>query len=123
MLWKNYMNYMLAKKGVFVFFIIAFLSAPTLLFAQGGDYTIESLVGRIIDLIINPLIMLFMVLGTAFFLWGIIEFLMNPDNEEKRKSGKKHMMWGIIGLFLMVSVWGIIRVLCDFFQTCEIIGI
>lgn len=87
------------------------------------DYTIESLVGRIVDLIINPLIILFMVLGTAFFLWGIIEFLMSSDNEEKRSAGKKHMIWGIIGLFLMVSAWGIIRVLCDFFLTCEIIGI
>lgn len=101
--------------------IISVTSAafPVAVFAQ---YTIEELVQRIIELVINPLIMLLMVVGTVVFLWGLVEFLMSPDNEEKRSTGKQHMMWGIIGLFLMASAWGIVYVLCDFFGTCDIIS-
>ncbi|MBI4114410.1 MAG: hypothetical protein HY445_01040 [Candidatus Niyogibacteria bacterium] len=88
-----------------------------------GDYTIGSLVEKIVELVINPLITLLMIVGTVVFLWGLVEFLMNPDNEEKRSAGKRHMIWGIVGLFLMVSVWGIIQILCDFFETCQILGI
>jgi len=88
-----------------------------------SQYTIASLVQRIIELVINPLIMLLMVAGTAVFLWGLVEFLMSPDNEEKRTIGKRHMLWGIIGLFLMASAWGIVYVLCDFFQTCALVNI
>ncbi|PIR69565.1 MAG: hypothetical protein COU47_02310 [Candidatus Niyogibacteria bacterium CG10_big_fil_rev_8_21_14_0_10_46_36] len=98
----------------------AFFGAHTAL-AQQGDYTIEGLVNKIIQLVINPLITLLMVVGTVVFLWGLVEFLMSPDNEEKRSTGKRHMMWGIIGLFLMASAWGIVYVLCDFFETCSLI--
>lgn len=101
--------------------IIASVTLPIFVFAQSGGYTIEELVQRIIKLVINPLIMLLMVVGTVVFLWGLVEFLMSPDNEEKRSTGKQHMMWGIIGLFLMASAWGIVYVLCDFFGTCDII--
>lgn len=103
-------------------FFIVLGAFPLFAFAT-NHYTIDSIVGQIVKLIINPLITLLMVIGTLVFLWGIIEFLMNADNEEKRSIGKKHMVWGILGLFLMVSVWGIIQVLCNFFETCQQLGI
>lgn len=49
--------------------------------------------------------------AVAAFIYGIIQYFLNPDNEEKRKAGKSFMVWGIISLFVMVSFWGIVNIL------------
>jgi hypothetical protein len=36
---------------------------------------------------------------------------MNAGNEEGRSVGKKHMIWGIIGLLIMIGVYGILGIL------------
>jgi len=36
---------------------------------------------------------------------------MNRDKEDKRTAGKQHMIWGIIGMAIMVSVFGIINLI------------
>lgn len=55
-------------------------------------------------------------LATVAFIWGIIQFFLNPDNEEKRKAGKSFMIWGLITLFVMLSMWGIVGVLSNTFE-------
>src|SRR3989338_4327314 len=40
-------------------------------------------------------------------------------NQAKLDKGKKIMFWGIIGMFIMASAWGIVRILCNFFETCS----
>lgn len=52
-------------------------------------------------------------LATAGFIWGMIQMFINPDNEEKRKKGKSYMIWGIIALFFMISIWGLVGVLSE----------
>jgi len=77
--------------------------------------TLDCIINKVIDQIINPLIPVLIGIGLIVFFWGIIQFVLNADSEEKRTTGKQHMMWGIIGIFIMVSVWGIIYLLQDFF--------
>jgi hypothetical protein len=36
---------------------------------------------------------------------------MNADSDEGRETGAKHVMYSVIGIFIMISVWGIIRFL------------
>ena len=69
--------------------------------------------------ILDPLVTLLFILSTAVFLWGVIEMLAGHDNQEARTTGRKHMVWGIIGLFLMLAVNAIIIVLCNFWGTCS----
>lgn len=54
-------------------------------------------------------------LAVVGFIWGIIQFYLNPGNEEKRKNGKSFMLWGIIALFVMISMWGLVGVLTNTF--------
>ncbi len=49
----------------------------------------------------------------VYFLYGVAQYFLSPDSEEVRKSSKSHMMWGIVGLFIMVSVFGIMRLILD----------
>lgn len=61
--------------------------------------------------IVNPLIKLIFFLALAYFLFGIVMFIANYASEEGRKTGKKHLFWGIVGLAIMISVYGILNIL------------
>jgi hypothetical protein len=65
--------------------------------------------------LIKTIIPLLFTLAVAGFIWGIIQFYLNPNNEEQRKSGKAFMLWGIIALFVMISMWGLVAVLGNTF--------
>lgn len=58
--------------------------------------------------IINPLILLLFAAAVVYFVFGVMKFIQNQDNEEAQSEGKQHMVWGIIGIFLMVAVYGIL---------------
>ncbi len=66
--------------------------------------------GNVVDLIINPLIGLLFALALAFFVWGGAQFVLGADDPEKQKKGKTALIWGLIGLFIMSAVFGILEV-------------
>lgn len=54
--------------------------------------------------------------AVLLFLWGVFNLVfLNQNNPEKREEAKKFMMWGIISLFVMVSVWGLVNLLSNTF--------
>ena len=88
------------------------------LFFTKVAYASESLDTFIINvnkLIINPLILLLFALALVYFLWGLLGFISNQENEEKKTAGKKHMLWGIIGITIMMGVWTILNVVLNTF--------
>lgn len=78
---------------------------PLAAFAQanpaGGLLGLVNFAGTVI----NALIPILIGAAVVVFFYGLVKFIYT------RKSGDKSIMWwGIIALFLMVSVWGIIRI-------------
>jgi hypothetical protein len=69
------------------------------------------LVAKFTNLIINPIIQVVFAAGLFLFLWGLVVFLWNLNEGGEDKGGKQHMLWGIIGMFIMASVYGIISFL------------
>src|SRR3989344_7491315 len=66
-----------------------------------------------IDYVLVPLVF---ALALIAFLWGIFNyFIAGGADEEKRSTGKTFMIWGFVGFFVMVSVWGIVTLLVDTF--------
>ncbi len=60
--------------------------------------------------LINPLIAILVGLALLAFFWGLAKFILRAGGDEKAiEEGKKLMIWGLIALFVMVSVWGIIN--------------
>lgn len=44
------------------------------------------------------------------FFWGLVKFVFQLGGDEKAvEDGKRIMKWGLIALFVMVSVWGIVK--------------
>lgn len=58
--------------------------------------------------LMKAVIPLLVGLAVVGFVYGIIKYFLNPDNEEKRKQGKSFMLWGFIALFVMVSMWALV---------------
>ena len=52
-----------------------------------------------------------MILATVVFLWGIVMYVIAGGDEEKLSTAKGYIIAGIIGLFVMVAVWGIVQAL------------
>jgi uncharacterized membrane protein len=64
---------------------------------------------------LNPLILLMFAVSLVVFLWGVFEYIKDGDNEKDREKGKSNIVWGIIGMFVMVSVYGILEILVNTF--------
>ena len=94
------------------------LFTPALVMAQigsdsdldGVETFVESL-GNIVELLIP----IAFAAALLFFFWGLARYILAAGNEEAKESGKNIMIWGVIALFVMASVWGIVAFIGDFF--------
>ena len=87
-----------------------------LLFTNIAYASVDSFVSNVNKLIINPLIILLFGLAVVYFLYGIFEFISNQENEEKKTTGKNHMIWGIIGIVIMMGVFTILNIIMRTFN-------
>ena len=74
---------------------------------------LDQFISNVDKYIINPLILLLFALAVVYFLYGIFEFLSNQENEEKKTKGKTHMIWGVIGITIMMSVFTIMNIILN----------
>jgi len=96
------------------YFVIAFsvlALSPLVASAQSLDNLADLIdaLGNVVN-IATPV-----VVGIALiaFFWGLAKFIFSAGDEEKRESGKHIMIWGIVALFVMVSIWGIVGFIGD----------
>jgi len=104
-------NMDIAKKHVGII-MAAFMSVPFVSHAA----TITSLQGfatTLVDLINKGVVPLLMGVALVQFLWGLAGLL---SDSKKKDEAKERMIWGIVGLFVMVSVWGIVNLLVNSFN-------
>jgi len=62
--------------------------------------------------ILRPLILLLFALAALLFFYGVVEFVSDPGNETRKALGKQHLLWGVVGLAIMISVYGIMNLIC-----------
>jgi len=70
------------------------------------------LIDKIVTEIIGPAMWFIFVLGFLFFLYGVFEVVRDSDSDEARTKGRQHILWGLVGIFIMLSFWGIMNVIC-----------
>lgn len=61
----------------------------------------------------NPIITLITLAAFVVFIWGVVEFIQGAGNEEKRKTGQQHILWGLIGLVIVFGARAIIQILAN----------
>ncbi len=77
----------------------------------GNPISTDTLIEHILTNIVNPLITLMVAVAIIYFLWGVFEFVRNAESSEERKKGGLHMLWGALGLFIMVTAYGVLNLL------------
>lgn len=75
----------------------------------------NSFVGKVNEVILFPLISLLLGVALLVFLWGVFQFVANAESEDARSTGKKHMLFGIIGIVIMVSALAILQIAANTF--------
>jgi len=91
----------------------ALVLTPLVTFAGPGGSSdgIRHLLG-IAAGIIQALIPIVIGLAVLVFLWGVLQYVLRSSDAGK-DEGRTFMLWGIIALFVMVSVWGLVNILRD----------
>ncbi len=105
----------ITKSSYFRFAVSAgLLLAPALVFGATKDF--KELAEKIILPLLNIAITIIFTLGIVMFIWGVVQYVINQADSAEREKGRSFMIWGIIALFVMVSVYGLVRLVGNTFD-------
>lgn len=76
--------------------------------ALGAERTVRSFIMKIVTTL-NYLIPTLIGLGMLLFFWGLADYIFQSGDESKVETGKQRMIWGIIGMFFVSAIWGIVE--------------
>lgn len=96
------------KKNILYNLSLSFvmLSMPCMALAAAGDDIGTSI--SFFNKVFGAFIVMFLSFAVVYFLWGVATYILQGDNEEKRSEGRQMMIYGIISIFVMVSIWGLV---------------
>ena len=64
--------------------------------------------------VITPLLLIVFAAGLLVFVFGVVEFLYGLNTEtDARQNGKKHMLWGLVGMFIMAVAYSIVLIIIN----------
>ena len=76
---------------------------------------IFDLLDKISRYILNPLILLVFAIALVVFFWGIVKFISSETVDSGRDEGKRKIFWGLFGMFIMISAYGLIHLILNTF--------
>ncbi|MDO8565107.1 MAG: hypothetical protein Q7R67_00570 [bacterium] len=76
---------------------------------------IAEFLNKINEFILNPLILLAFAVALLVFFFGIFQFIKSETVDTKRDEGKKKILYGLLGMFIMISAYGLIRLILNTF--------
>lgn len=79
--------------------------------ASSADSVINNVVPKIIDNIVAPVLGVLFTFTILVFIWGLYGLFVG--DEDKRNDSKNHILWGVVGIFIMISAYGIIRLVAS----------
>ena len=85
---------------------------PMFALAAGELTQVSTFLRNIIDFMNDVLVPLIFAVAFLVFIYGVAKyFIISQDDPEAQETGKKYMLYGIVGFVIMVSVWGIVNLL------------
>lgn len=93
---------------------IALALAPSAAFAQ-PIVDSNTLVQKLTSLG-NTFIQILIAFAVIFIIYNVIRFIVKADTEDRKKY-QSAILWGIVGLFVILSLWGLVRILMNTFNT------
>jgi len=92
--------------------LVAFV-VPAVALAQGtfGVNSLQDLIKLFTAFNVDLLIPIAFSMGLLFFFWRGVRYLYHADSDEGKAEGRRILTWGVIALFCMASIWGIVKFL------------
>ncbi|MBI2409494.1 hypothetical protein HYV30_00415 [Candidatus Kaiserbacteria bacterium] len=93
-------------------FILSALAFALPLVSSAAISNISDVGSFIINVINNIIVPVLFAVAFLVFLWGAFQvFILGAQSDDTKEKGKLKMLWGLIGFFVMVSVWGLVNIL------------
>ncbi|MEK7463963.1 MAG: pilin [Patescibacteria group bacterium] len=93
---------------------LALSLAPVSVFAQQITDA-NSLTTKITN-IGNTVVVLLISFSVIYIIFNVVRYLI-ADSEDGRKKGGLSILWGVVGLFVILSIWGLVAILTNTFST------
>ncbi|MEK7606133.1 MAG: hypothetical protein AAB458_00860 [Patescibacteria group bacterium] len=91
-------------------FISGLLALPVLVLAQGGgNLSNTKLLLTSFRQVITTLTIIAASLALLVFIWGLVKYIANAEDEGAKEGGRRLMVQGAIALFVLFAIFGIIR--------------
>jgi Type IV secretion system pilin len=103
------------KKALTISSLVTAFALP--LVSSAAINNISDVGSFIINTINNVLVPVIFAIAFIVFLWGAFDtFILGASGgDDVKEKGKNLMLWGLIGFFVMVSVWGLVNILTGTF--------
>jgi|GEM_PF-3413345 len=80
--------------------------------ASGATFT--DFTECIVDFLVSIIVPFLFAVALITFSIGVLNYVKNADNESKRSESLQMIIWSLIGLFFMVSVWAFAGMVANF---------
>ena len=103
------------KKSLTISAFVAAFALP--LVSSAAINNISDVGSFIINTINNILVPVLFAVAFIVFLWGAFQaFILGAQSSDVKEKGKNLMLWGLIGFFVMLSIWGLVNILTGTFS-------
>ena len=75
----------------------------------------EEILSRVVTEVYSPIYQLIAGITVVYFLYGAARYVFDLNNPERQTFGRSHLLYGMIGLFIVLSVGGILKAFEQYF--------
>jgi hypothetical protein len=93
------------------------IASPLIAFAQTAPITdVNSLSTKILG-IGSTITYILVALAVLFIVWNVVRYIIMGADPAAKSAAGLNVLWGIVGLFVIVSIWGLVNILTNTFAT------
>lgn len=82
-------------------------------YAEVNAEALGGVLNPIITHIVNPIVQLMFAVAVVVFAYGVFQMIWNKTDADGHTKGRNSMLGGLIGMFIMLSAWGIINLIAN----------
>ena len=71
----------------------------------------DKFISALSEHILNPLITLLFGIALLVFIYGLVRFIAQGGDEDVRTTAKRHILYGLLGMFIMFSAFSLVRLI------------
>lgn len=89
---------------------LSIVTAFTPMMASAVDMPVDvkRFIGRVLDNIVNPLVLMAFALASFYMLYSLVQYIYQGDKVMDKSKLKNSLIWGIVGVAVMSSVFGLL---------------